>query len=654
MTGIGTFSSIKSQYANVSSNEKQLNLVVDDKSTNLHKATTRKTHSTPGPDPQTVKKGADVIAKSIDKELGTQGFGKAILSKLGFTEGVTINNLKAIAKEVESHRRSAIFGATTHNQSFEDVLSKHSNGDSDHTLRFSIIDDLKRDGELYEHTVDRGSRDHAKFSFLGMKFNVFPSSARKQMGVDYIARSINNSLDTSGLTKDQIKELGIKTGPEILKDLGITGSVKIRDLDSIENVLTEQKGKINELKANILAETQAKDKIGLMMDQRKLPEMHDDSFLDHKLHVDVGSKIKISEDGSGGVTFVKNESGQSSVLKIEHPMNMMKTKHTSDLVERMRSESISLPIGVPQQEVISVKKESLEFKTLDQKFEDLKTESDPSTRAFKKSKSYQQDLQNGVVVKSEWLDGKTLSDYKVEEKVELFKTKQMPNDLGMASIIGAGMGLSDHMGLNGLGYSNMDNLFLTSDGHLKFIDMDSSMVLPPPHLEQKPQDPLFRDLDNVIETKYGFSDQAMKNSIGDVMTFLEKITDSNVDFEQTLQDEINQTVSTPDHPLQQIISSAITPAGASALFKNEDTDRVNDLLTDDDKKAFVARLIGGVIDGLQWMSDNAEKLGDVHDSMKPNIVMENPKQTFSDLKSTIDDKLETIQRNFNQQFDTYL
>ncbi|MEM8596721.1 MAG: hypothetical protein AAGF76_09665 [Pseudomonadota bacterium] len=659
MAEVGSFSNVQAQYTNPSSSDKKFNLVGDDNATNLHKASTRKTNSQPGPDEAKVQNGVDSIAKSIDKELGAKGFGRAILSKLGLLDGVKIGDLKAIGKEVQAHKDSKTFGATTHTETFQNIHDKYFGDNSappvnggKNTLRFSVTSDVNQPNELYEHEVGRDSRKHATFKFFGISFNIFRSSERKQMGLDFIAKSITNQLDFKGLTFEQRKEGGIMTGPELLKEMGFTNSIKVKDLPKIMSKIESQQQAIN----NLRAEMDAGQKISDMMAKRNQPETQNPNFLNGTLDVNDQSNVKISQDGSGGVSFIRNNNGQDSVAKIEPVMSMMKTKHVTDLVQEVHTSGIDLDIDIPEQELIQVKKNSNEYTVLNQKFDEL-AENSTDDGIKDKAGKYKKHLKNEIVVKTELLNGKTVSDYSTEEKVKLLKTKEIPNDLGKASIIGASLGLSDHMGLNGLGYANMENMFLTDEGRMKFIDMDTKPGYVPQHLEKQSTDPMFKDIDGAIDYKFGFSEDSMKKSIGDTLSFLEKITDPSVDVLEVLNrelDEANLGFTSEDHPLQQVISIAIKPDRLSAMFKTEETDRLDEMMSPSDKREFIARVIGGVIDGLEWMSENAEALGQAHDSMKPNIVMDDPVQTFGDLKSTIDNKLDTIKSNYENQYAQFL
>lgn len=635
--------------------------------TNVHRTETHKTGPFgKDPDQRKVRSGAAYIAKSIDKELNTEGAGKRILSKLGLGSKVTIGDLKDIKKEVQRQKAAIELGATSHSEKFENLV-KNLGGDQNlsskrgnHSVCYSVMKDGSKN--LYEHGRDTSSRDHKTYKFGGVSYNLMSSGTKKHMGLEYIARSLDNSMDKSRLSEKELADGGIKSGRQILNDLGISGRVKMRDLPRIKRALEEQQGKLDTLQKTAFAKTvenQKKEgeaavkvqKMGLSQTQTET-RVSQKEFADGKIHVNENSKLKISAEGAGGVIFVNNEGTKepSVVLKIELPYNLAVADHVTKISNSIENEGVSSPMRLPNHEVIKLDKQSEEFKALASHLEGLINDNNSDPRTKEKATLYLEHLnKTGLVSKYETMTGKQIPDYSTEEKAELVKSDFFPKELGKASTMSAILGLIDHAGLNGMGNSNLTNLFLDKNGKISFIDLDTKAT-ELPEGETRGTNSIFSGHDGT-DYKYGYSDGQVEKSIGDVMTFLEKAVNGNP--KDVLAWESSGFGST-DHPLREFIVLVLKPGPEGSLFDHHtEKERANELISEEDKLKFTARTILGVIEGLEFLAANAEKIGQAYAEM-PNSNIENPKELFSELKKQIGEKIDTLKSQFQSNYAQYL
>lgn len=635
--------------------------------TTVHRSPTHKTGPFgTAPNQTLVKAGAEFIARSIDSELGASGAGERVLSKLGLSEKVTIGDLQKISAEVMTHKLSVGLGATSHDQSFDSVFGDLAGGGDrtsgrhgNHSVCFSIMaDDTTR---LYEHHVDKGDRAHKTFKFAGFDVNTVGSGMKKQMGLDYVTRALDNSLDTSGIPPERLERAGVKSGAEILDGLGIEGRIKMKDLPRVKAELETQQAALQDIRDQMSAERKADVTVRQMEAQRAQPQPAATTlaaFSDGSIHVGEDSRVKVSSDGSGGVVLVRNQSDRDVALKLEHPFLLRNADFVSSLVGAFESNGVDLPVGVPHQEVVQLAADTGEGKTLHDKFGQLRTDPASDGRTVDKAEAYQRNLEDfGLVGKLEMLDGEEAPKYPIEVKAELLKSDFFGKELGKAAVASALLGLRDHVSLPGLGENtNMENVFIGPDGRVSLIDLDPKWEMQTDPETGRPKTETSATFGEIPTAVRGHTDRALTDGIGDLVRFLERAVGDDVTADALLSDELAGARSSGvdhDHPLSRILNTSLVESKTAGLVGPGEGARLDELLSDDDRKAYVAKMMEGAIEGLAFLRENADALATAYKGV-PDAALSDPDKTFGDLEALIGGKLQTIQDDFAAKYGGYL
>jgi|GEM_PF-4032683 len=447
---------------------------------------------------------------------------------------------------------------------------------------------------------------------------------KRENASKFVSKALDEHLEKAGLGKNK--------GSDLISNLRLAGliskdRVTIKDLKTLNKyaahaIKNEVREKVSQFDSNASKEslTQAVNKSRNEME----------SFKEAGLNGLVGgTRWEMSDNGVGGAILVTGENDAKSVLKFEGD-NVEVGKKSYQVLNALRLGSDEpLPFVVPNMAVIRLDPESnlrnevnqkitQEINLLKEQIETAKNEQKGEVEIKRlesklhrmEGKGHIQGIvkklnQNPEVIKLEMIENsKQINLLDVKDKMALLQSKQLGQNIGKSMVIMQFLGFNDHLNIGPPGATNFSNLMMNSEGHIHLIDPSMALGggkvgLPTPNLLAKMLDVLS------LLAKCGSEKDAM-NAIKELF-----VTDNEGRYKGTLFDG-------EGNPLGNLMDNVFGEPfdGGSLFFKqrgNEEglRDESGALasLSNSTKLLFVANVVKGLLEGVQYLDRNRNGIG---------------------------------------------
>ena len=334
---------------------------------------------------------------------------------------------------------------------------------------------------------------------------------------------------------------------------------------------------------------------------------------------DNGTEWNVSRDGSGGVVFVRDPTGQQEtvLLKFDMPGSLESVEKMYSLFDGIRAMDTPLPFDVPNHELLALPQGSNEHTGVQQKLNDIKTdvlawqESEDKANVLRKlggagsfmGGGYLDRLQEDQpsVSKYEFMDGaQVINELSVNEKLDLLQSDDFGVNMGMTMVLGTFLGLNDHVGFgmeSGLGFTNLSNLMLGDDGRIKLIDVSTVQT---PILGDDGQF-VFDDQDQV-QNHLGFDQNTLAQQFSSAIAKIAEMTASPEDLSEAFEDlfaHVESNFPDTDSPLLSILREMFNPNvnDEGTFFTTAQSEALSNL-DDSIKQTFAAKVMLGMVPGI--------------------------------------------------------